>query len=99
MKIPLRANLTFLWLCCQKPDTDCFSCFVEEWEGRRREEYQTGGEKEGVADLVFNFIFWKNLSSGVKKLMPHCKMASGEQNKQMNSPVKSYTQTALLLST
>lgn len=58
MKIPLRANLTFLWLCCQKPDTDCFSCFVEEWKVKREKNIRRG-EKGGIMNLVFNFFCWK----------------------------------------
>jgi hypothetical protein len=46
MKIPLRANLTFLSLCCQKRDPDCFSYFAEEWKAKRGEKYQIGGGGE-----------------------------------------------------
>lgn len=51
IKIPWRANLTFL-LLCQKPIWFFFSCFVEEWRVKRREEKGREKKRETTSSFL-----------------------------------------------
>lgn len=86
IKIPLRANLTFLSLCCQKPILIIFLVLLRsgEWKGEKRTE-----KKERYNEQYFKISFSEKPFSWGKKLMLIAKW--NFQNMQINLPfAKSY---------
>lgn len=77
IKIPLRANLTFL-LLWQKPLLILFSCFVEKWRVKRREEKDRPKKRGTPTSSIFKIHFLRNLSPEVKKkIMMNASLQNG----------------------
>lgn len=65
IKIPLRANLTFLSLCCQKPILIIFLVLLRNGEWKKRKRWS---KKRDTMSIIFKFHFLRNLSPEVKKI-------------------------------